>query len=31
MNFDNFDDGVYILLYNENGEYLSGSLPFNFH
>lgn len=28
--FDNFDDGVYILVYSENGEYLRGSVPFSF-
>lgn len=28
--FDFFDDGVFILVYNANGEYITGSLPTNF-
>lgn len=28
--FDYFDDNVFILIYNDNEEYLNGSIPFNF-
>ncbi len=28
--FDYFDDGVFLLLYNNKGDYLTGSIPHNF-
>lgn len=28
--FDYFDDGIFLLLYDKDGKYLNGSIPFNF-
>ena len=28
--FDYFDDGIYIMIYNGSGKYLTGSIPLEF-